>query len=153
MTSAYPHVTVMSSDSLDTPARIRIRRRIEWMDTDAAGIYHWSTVIRLAEAAEAELHTALDIAATTFGVTPRVSAGFDFRRPLRFNDEVIVDLAVESVGRSSVRYRLTLTDAEDRPAAEGRITACFIDPASGQASPWPDPVRRALVAGGDRSGP
>jgi acyl-CoA thioesterase FadM len=44
----------MSSDSLDDPARIRIRRRVEWMDTDAAGIYHWSTVIRLTEAAEIE---------------------------------------------------------------------------------------------------
>ena len=46
------------SDGLPDPARILLRRRIEWMDTDAAGIYHWTTVFRLAEAAEAALHTS-----------------------------------------------------------------------------------------------
>jgi acyl-CoA thioesterase FadM len=151
MTSAYPDVTAMSLDGPDSHAHIRIRRRIEWMDTDAAGIYHWSTVIRLAEAAEAQLHTGLGIAEATFGATPRVSAGFDFRRPLRFNDEVIVDLAVDAVGRSSVRYRLVLTDAADRMVAEGQITTCFIDPATGRATAWPDALRSALTAGGDRS--
>jgi hypothetical protein len=44
----------MSSDSLDNPARIRIRRRVAWTDTEAAGIYHWSTVVRFAEETEAE---------------------------------------------------------------------------------------------------
>jgi acyl-CoA thioesterase FadM len=48
----------MSSDSPESAARIRIRRRVEWMDTDAAGIHHSSTVIRFAEAAEAEPHSA-----------------------------------------------------------------------------------------------
>src|SRR3954464_4920869 len=37
------------------PARIEITRRIEWIDTDAQGIYHWTTVFRLTEAAEAAL--------------------------------------------------------------------------------------------------
>jgi acyl-CoA thioesterase FadM len=40
---------------------VRLRRRTEWIDTDAAGIYHWTTVFRFAEAAEAALHTALGI--------------------------------------------------------------------------------------------
>jgi len=37
------------------------------MYTDAAGIYHWTTVFRFAEAAEAALHTALGIEQITFG--------------------------------------------------------------------------------------
>ena len=49
-------------DRLSDPARVLLQRRIEWMDTDAAGIYHWTTAFRLAEAAEAVLHTALGIA-------------------------------------------------------------------------------------------
>ena len=74
---------------------ITIRRRIEWMDTDAAGIYHWTTAFRLGEAAEAELHTRLGIAHLTFGRTPRVAIQAEFRSPLRFNDEVDVELTVE----------------------------------------------------------
>jgi YbgC/YbaW family acyl-CoA thioester hydrolase len=140
----------MSPDSSDAPARIRIHRRVEWMDTDAAGIYHWSTVIRFAEAAEMELHTALGIAEITFGATPRVKAGFDFRRPLRFNDRATIDFSVQDVGRSSVRYRVLLSDDEERPVAEGEVTTVFIDTKSGRSEPWPDRVRAALTAGGER---
>lgn len=140
----------MSSDSPDNRARIRIRRRVEWMDTDAAGIYHWSTVIRFAEAAEIELHTALGIADITFGATPRVKAAFDFRRPLRFNDRATIDFSVQDLGRSSVRYRVVLSDDEERSVAEGELTTVFIDTASGRSAPWPEAVRAALSGGGER---
>jgi YbgC/YbaW family acyl-CoA thioester hydrolase len=140
----------MSSENADGPAHIRIRRRVEWMDTDAAGIYHWSTVIRFAEAAEMELRTSLGIAEITFGATPRVKAGFDFRRPLRFNDRATIDLAVQDVGRSSVRYRVVISDDEDRMVAEGEVTTVFIDTDSGRSHAWPEPVRTALAAGGER---
>src|SRR3954462_1630106 len=115
-----------NAQSLPDPARIVIRRRIEWMDTDAAGIYHWTTAFRLAEAAEAALHTALGFADITFGATPRVNVQADFRGPLQFNDEVDVALRVERVGRTSVEYALAIT-GPDGPAVEGRITAACID--------------------------
>ena len=140
------HVTDLSD-----PARIVLRRRIEWIDTDAAGIYHWTTAFRLAEAAEAALHTALGIADQTFGVTPRVGVTAEFKRPLRFNDPVQVELAVDALGRSSVRYSLAITGPEGLAVA-GHLTACLIDAASGRATPWPDDLRSRLAAGG-ASGP
>src|SRR5436190_5881626 len=109
----------MSHESdLTDPARVVLRRRIEWMDTDAAGIYHWTTAFRLAEAAEAALHTALGIAEVTFGATPRVHVEADFERPLVFNEAVDVELAVRAVGRTSVEYGLAITGAEG-PAVAG----------------------------------
>jgi acyl-CoA thioesterase FadM len=126
---------------------ITIRRRIEWMDTDAAGIYHWTTAFRLAEAAEAELHTQLGIAGITFGRTPRVAVEAQFRRQLRFNDEVDVELTVERVGGASVTYRLTITGPEG-VAVEGGLTACFVG--SDGAEPWPEEIRRALEGAGER---
>jgi acyl-CoA thioester hydrolase len=138
---------VSGPDGLEDPARVRIRRRIEWMDTDAAGIYHWSTAFRLAEAAEAEMHTALGIADRTFGATPRVSVAAEFRRPLRFNDPVDVELVVQALGRSSVTYRL-LIESDEGPAVEGRVTAVLVDPDTGSALPWPADLRAALGAGG-----
>jgi acyl-CoA thioester hydrolase len=139
----------MSHDGeLPDPARVVLRRRIEWMDTDAAGIYHWTTVFRLAEAAEAALHTALGIADRTFGVTPRVSVTAKFQRPLRFNDPVDVELAVEAVGHSSVRYALAIT-GPDGPAMSGQVTACLIDRETGRAAGWPDDIRERLENGGD----
>ena len=136
------------SHDLTNPARIVLRRRIEWMDTDAAGIYHWTTAFRLAEAAEAALHNALGIADRTFGVTPRVSVAAEFQRPLVFNDPVEVELAVEAVGRTSVRYALNIT-GPDGPAMSGQVTACLIDRESRRAIGWPDDLRERLENGGD----
>ena len=135
------------SHELPNPARIVLHRRIEWIDTDAAGIYHWTTAFRLAEAAEAALHTALGIADRTFGATPRVSVAAQFDRPLRFNDPVEVELAVEAVGRSSVRYSLAIT-GPDGPAMSGQVTACLIDRDSRRAVAWPDDMQALLVNGG-----
>jgi acyl-CoA thioesterase FadM len=136
------------SHDLPNPARIVLRRRIEWIDTDAAGIYHWTTAFRLAEAAEAALHTALGIADRTFGVTPRVSVAAEFQRPLVFNDPVEVELAVEAVGRASVRYALNIV-GPDGPAMSGQVTACLIDRETRRAVGWPDDIRERLENGGD----
>jgi acyl-CoA thioesterase FadM len=139
-------------DVQTAPASITLRRRIEWMDTDAAGIYHWTTAFRLAEAAEAALHTALGIADRTFGATPRVSVRAEFKRSLRFNDPVEVTLAVAAVGRTSVRYALTVTH-EDALAVEGDITSVLIDRTTRRAIPWPDYMRTALAGAGPQSEP
>lgn len=136
------------SHELPNPARIVLHRRVEWIDTDAAGIYHWTTAFRLAEAAEAAMHTELGIADRTFGVTPRVSVSAEFQRPLVFNDPVEVELAVEAVGRTSVRYALSITGPEG-PAMSGQVTACLIDRESRRAIGWPDDIRERLINGGD----
>jgi acyl-CoA thioester hydrolase len=137
---------------LPDPARVVLRRRIEWMDTDAAGIYHWTTVFRLAEAAEAALHTALGIADFTFGATPRVKVEATFARSLRFNDPVDVELAVTALGRTSVEYRLAI-QADGATAAEGSVKTVLIDRSTGRAVAWPDDVRAKLSAGGPQRPP
>lgn len=57
---------------------------------------------------------------------------------------------MQDVGRSSVRYRVMLSDDEERSVAEGEVTTVFIDTESGCSEPWPDPVRAALTGGGER---
>jgi acyl-CoA thioesterase FadM len=136
-----------SEDDLTDPARIVITRRIEWMDTDAAGIYHYTTVFRLAEAAEAELHACLGIGHLTFGATPRLDVSATFRSSLEFNDLVEVELEVASMGNSSLAYRYRISK-DARLAAEGQIHLCYIDRSSGRSAPWPEEVRRQLAAGG-----
>jgi acyl-CoA thioester hydrolase len=143
----------MSHESeLPDPARIVLRRRIEWMDTDAAGIYHWTTVFRLAEAAEAALHTALGIADFTFGATPRVAVQATFARSLRFNDPVDVNLEVAAIGRTSVEYAMSIA-ADGGTAAQGTVKTVLIDRETGRAIAWPDDVRAKLSAGGPQRPP
>jgi YbgC/YbaW family acyl-CoA thioester hydrolase len=134
------------------PASVRVRRRVEWMDTDAAGIYHWTTVGRFFESAEAALFRALSLPQSTLALTPRVSVHLEFRSSLRFGDEVWVELTVAVVGRTSLRYALAVTDLHDRPVAEGEIVCCLLDPDRGAPQPWPDGIRHALQTGGRVTG-
>ena len=120
-----------------------IVRRIDWMDTDAAGIYHYSALLRLAEAAEAALHTDRGIAHITFGATPRVHIEFDYKRAVAFNDEVVTEILVAELGRTSVTYEFTFTHAGE-VIATGKIVGVFIDRESRRATPWPAEVRAAL---------
>lgn len=136
----------------DAPARIAIVRRIEWPDTDAAGVYHWSTVFRLVEAAEAALHDRLGIREHTFGRTPRVHVSCDFRRELSFYDAVRTELEVAEIGRSSVRYAFALyREGEEAPAAEGELVGVHVSgQPDGTSEPWPEAIRERLAVGGDQ---
>ena len=143
----------MSHDTqLTDPARVVLRRRIEWMDTDAAGIYHWSTVLRFAESAEAALHTALGFAHRTFGVTLRLHISCDFKEPVRFNDVVEVELRVTDVGRTSATQVVTLRH-DGRVAAIAKVVICHIDRANGRPTPWPDDIRALLTSAGPQQEP
>ncbi len=123
---------------------VSIRRRVQWIDTDAAGIWHHSTVARWAEEAEAELHRQVGIIDQTFGATPRVVVEFEFRSPLRFDDVVDVTITVAKLGRSSITYLIEVRKGET-VAASGRMVAVFIDRESGMKRPWPEQIRRALA--------
>lgn len=128
-------------------ARISIRRRVDWMDTDAAGIYHWTTALRMAEAAEAALHTALGISDRTFGRTPRLRVGCDFRTPARFNELLDIELEVTEIGRTSLTQRFRLL-RRDVVIAEGLVTICFCEPIGGRPTPWPDDIRALFETAG-----
>jgi acyl-CoA thioester hydrolase len=116
------------------------------MDTDAAGIWHHSTIVRWAEEAEAELHRQAGVIEETFGATPRVHVEFDFHRPLRFDDLVELTLTVADLGTSSITYRILLT-AEGEEIATGEMVAVLIDRQSGEKRPWPATLRSALLRG------
>lgn len=113
------------------------------MDTDAAGIWHHSVIIRWAEEAEAELHRQLGIIDDTFGATPRVRTEFEFGVPVRFDDIVDISLSVSDLGQTSITYVVEVT-SDSRRIATGRMVAVLIDRESGEKRTWPDDLRRAL---------
>lgn len=132
------------------PARITLRRLVEYPDTDASGHYHNSAVIRWIEAAEAVLHARLGIAARTFGSTPRLHLEADFLARLYFLDEIDIDLAVIHVSRSTVRYRFAIRRGQ-AVAVSGFFVTGYLPEGAEHTQPWPDDLRRALTEGGDHS--
>jgi acyl-CoA thioester hydrolase len=128
------------------------RRRVEFGDTDMAGIVHFSNFFRYMEAAETDfLHArGLSVSWTDDGQKygfPRVSVGCDFKRPAKFEDVLEIEVTLEEIGTKSVKYRFDFRrDGQD--IAVGRITAVFCrhTAASGIASiEIPEGVRQKLT--------
>ncbi|WP_436700320.1 acyl-CoA thioesterase [Nocardioides sp. BYT-33-1] len=123
------------------------RGRVEWIDTDAAGIHHNTAIARYVESAEAALIRGLGLDGY-FPVAPRVRYEVDFEAPLRFGDEVAATVRVERLGRSSLTFGFEVWGgpAGTPPvrAARGRYVTVHLDPAGGTASPWPDAWRAVL---------
>jgi YbgC/YbaW family acyl-CoA thioester hydrolase len=111
------------------PTPFTTTRRVEFGDTDMAGIMHFSNFFRFMEAAETEFLRARGLSVTwqdgdrRVGF-PRVSVACDFRRPARFEDVLTIAVAVEKVGTKSVAYRFDFSRGGEE-IATGRITAVF----------------------------
>ncbi|GAB3589755.1 thioesterase family protein [Angustibacter peucedani] len=70
-----------------------------------------------------------------------------FYAAVGFPDQLVVGLAVERVGGSSVTYRLAVfADGEERPAAVGRFVHVYVDPVTRRPTAVPDVVRSAAAA-------
>ena len=107
-----------------------ITRRVEFADTDMAGIMHFANFFRFMESAETSfLHTlGLSVSWNANGVKwgfPRVSTSCDFTKPARFEDLLTIAVTVERVGAKSVSYRFDFTNQRGESIAVGRIaTVC-----------------------------
>lgn len=110
------------------------RRRVEFRDTDAAGIVHFSAYFVWMEAAEHDFLRAAGVrlvepvpadsvtAAPEVVSWPRVSATCDYLSAVTFDDEVEIRVAVEAVGRTSVTYVFRF-ECRGRAVARGRVVA------------------------------
>ncbi len=116
------------------PPHHTIRRRVEFSETDCAGLVHFSNYFRWMEAAEASYFRHLDL--SLFALEPgggrgfpRVRADCQFSHPLRFEDLIEVRLYVEETTARSVTYRFTFYKVEDGGAgprvAKGGMTTIF----------------------------
>jgi len=128
-------------------------RRVEFGDTDMAGIMHFSNFFRFMEVAETQFLNARGLSVSwvaedgRFGF-PRVSVSCDYTRPARFENVLTIGVTVEKVGTKSVSYRFDFTH-DGQPIATGRITAVYckaIPPHGLEALPIPDDLRAKLEA-------
>jgi len=74
-------------------------RRVQFVDTDAAGVVHFTNVQRYVEEAKHAylLGLGFDVVSNSEG-WPIVKVDVDYRRPLRFNEEV--DISIEPFRRN-----------------------------------------------------
>jgi acyl-CoA thioester hydrolase len=109
------------------PGEFRYQRRVQFAETDLAGIVHFSWYFRYMEEAEHALWRAAGLTIARAGESmgwPRVSAAFDFSRPLHFEDEIEVIVRIAAVNPRTIQYAVTVT-REGTSIATGSMTiAC-----------------------------
>ncbi len=111
------------------PTDFYYQRRVQFAETDLAGIVHFSWYFRYMEEAEHALWRSLGLQIAPEGESigyPRVAASCDFKAPLRFEDEFEVHVRVDAVGLRSLRYEFTLR-REDEILATGTMTSVCVE--------------------------
>ncbi|MGB0580084.1 MAG: acyl-CoA thioesterase [Limisphaerales bacterium] len=137
------------------PSEFKITRRVEFSETDMAGIVHFSNYYRYMESAEHAFFRSLGYSIVTKQTEPpvgwpRVHASFDFKHPLRFEDEFEVHLRVSEKKSRSLSYSFTiskLTEGERTECATGKLTVvCVIKNQDGKmaAAPIPPEVAECI---------
>jgi acyl-CoA thioester hydrolase len=120
-----------------------IRKRVEFADTDVAGIMHFSNFFRFMEVCEHTFMRSLNLSIHPLGVEsgaegeasnvgwPRVHASCDFKKPLKFEEEVEIELLIEEIGKKTVTYEFQFWKNPDEQekrvlAATGKFTVVCV---------------------------
>ena len=114
------------------PSEYRLKRRVQFYETDMAGIVHFSWFFRYLEEAEHAMWRAagLSIAGGPVG-WPRVEASFEYHRPLKFEDEFEVHLKIVGKDARTIRYEGIITRG-DTHIATGRIAVKCVSKRPGE---------------------
>lgn len=135
----------------------RATRRVEFRDTDAAQIAHFSVFFHYMEEVEHEFLRSLGLSVLIQHEQgplswPRVAASCQYRGAVRFEDVLDIELTVARVGEKSVTYTFRFTH-QGRDVAEGQITSvcCRMHPlAEPEAIPMPPAIAARLREGAGR---
>lgn len=116
------------------PSRFSMVHRVEFSDTDMAGIIHFSSFFRYMEVTEHAFFRSLGYSVDMnhegrkYG-WPRVHVECDFKRPVRFEDEVSVELILKEKRERSLRYQFDMRKVGNEEAglvAQGGFTVVCV---------------------------
>jgi YbgC/YbaW family acyl-CoA thioester hydrolase len=138
----------------------RVRRKVEYVDTDMSGIVHFSRFLIYMENTE---HAFLKAIGADVHFQdgegrqiswPRVAVSCDYQAPARFGDELEIHLRVIRKGTRSLTYGFEVTRGGEM-LAKGRSTcACCVmdDPAGIKAIPIPRAIAERIEEAHHREG-
>jgi len=113
------------------PAEFHTQRKIEFADTDMAGIVHFARFFVFMETAEHQFLNSLGASVSTeydgdkIG-WPRLSATCEYRSPLKFEETVDIYLRVARKGVKSMTYTFEFKRDETLIASGKVAAACCI---------------------------
>lgn len=110
-------------------------KKVEFSDTDMAGLVHFSNYFRYMEVAERDFFESLginliqSIPKELLGY-PRTRAECKFSAPLRFGDTVKIHLAIKAIKDRAIDYQFRLfrhSPKTSTPVAKGHLTTIYTE--------------------------
>ncbi|NAZ13424.1 MAG: acyl-CoA thioesterase [Desulfurococcales archaeon] len=122
---------------------------IPFVDTDAAGVVHFTNYLRYVERAEEEMFRSEDLSykdVNTKGIwLPRVEAFIRFLRPLRHTDLAEINLWVSDYGEKHVKYCFEIKNlTTNELAAKGHLTIVCAE-IGGRATKCPEIMIKKIL--------
>ncbi len=143
----------MTKEGRDSVSEFRMRRRIEFADTDMGRLVHFARFFVFMETCEHRFFESLGAAAHIRWDGhevgwPRVEASCEYLKPLRYGDEVEIHLKVARKGRRSLAYEITFwRDGEKIAVGRTAAVCCIMDAPDGlQPIPIPPPIADRIGA-------
>lgn len=120
------------------------RVRVYYEDTDLGGVVYYANYLKFLERARSEWLRALGVSQSRlleqerrlFAIT---AVEIQYHRPARFEDELVVSVALEDLRRASMRFRQTIRrEHEDGELlCSARVTAACLDADTLRPKPMP----------------
>jgi len=107
--------------------------RVHWVDTDVAGVMHFTNYLRYFEACEEEFYRSISLPfhdiQRSYGITfPRVEAHCTYKAACRFDDFFEVTMQIHEVAEKTITWEFRATRQKDgKLAAEGFIKCIAVN--------------------------
>ena len=124
----------------------RIPISVRWRDMDSMG--HVNNAKYIAYLEEARVRWLLTVAGVSMRdrIAPVVAANnINYRRPLTWPHDVMVELYVDRLGSSSITMGHRIVDQADESVlySDGNVVVVWMDTQTGRSAPLPGPIRAA----------
>lgn len=111
------------------PREWTVTRRVSFVETDLAGVMHFSNYLRWMEDAEhafwRSLGRSVHITNGSSPVSwPRASVTCDYLAPVRFEDELELRFRITRIGKRSMQYEVDFRKSDERVALGKTTTVC-----------------------------
>ena len=133
--------------SNQTPRQLaRIPMSVRWRDMDAMGHVNNAKYISYLEEARVRWMLGVPGASMSGTIVPVVAAtNVNYRAPIVWPNDIVVELFVERLGTSSVTIGHRIVDQKDEGVlySDGNVVVVWMDTGTGRSAPLPEAIRAA----------
>src|SRR5690606_31497180 len=127
----------------------RVPISVRWRDMDAMGHVNNAKYVSYLEEARVRWMNTVPGVSMSDRIAPVVAAtNVNYRAPIVWPNDIVVELFVERVGNSSVTIGHRILDQKDESVlySDGNVVVVWMDTRTGRSAPLPEAIRAAVAA-------